>query len=134
MKARSVFQIIHELFERGRGRRHSLVVQFPTETWGTVADLEKRNWLADRLDQALRSKRNGECDGGDIGSGTINIFLTGVVDPGRACVTIVDTLRELGELSGAIVALDLDPEGEKEEDPFYTVLWPKEYDGEFSAI
>jgi hypothetical protein len=47
---------------------------------------------------------------------------------------LVDTLRELEELEGAVIALSLDPDGTKEEGPYYCVLWPKDYDGDFSIL
>ena len=84
------------------------------------------------LDEALHAAGNGCCDGGDIGSGTINIYLEEVVQPERACATVVEALRNAGELEGAIVALDNDPEGEGEVEPAYRVLWPPGFTGEFS--
>lgn len=53
----------------------SLIVQFRTDGWGSEDDLTKRYHLEDLLDARLQADNNGICDGGDIGSGTINIFL-----------------------------------------------------------
>lgn len=56
-----------------------LVVQFSIRGHGTVDDLDLRHQVEDILDQALRSARLGHVDGGDIGSGTINVFA--IVEP-----------------------------------------------------
>ncbi|NLE37909.1 MAG: hypothetical protein GX621_07780, partial [Pirellulaceae bacterium] len=63
--------------------------------------------------------------GGDIGSGTINAF-SFVVDPYPAKSTIVAALKEHNLLDGAIIAI------EHEDD--YEVLWPEDFEGEFSIL
>jgi hypothetical protein len=113
---------------------HSLIVQYRVSGWGSPTDLEKRHRLSDLLDDCLEEAENGCCDGGDIGSGSINIFLEEVIDPQRACDTIVAALQESGDLEGAVIALNLDPDGTNEEGPYHSILWPQDYHGDFSIL
>lgn len=113
---------------------HSLIVQYEVDGFGTDADLERRCRLQDLLDRALRRTLNGMCDGGDLGGGTMNIFLEQVVDPQRACGTVVETLRKASELEGAVIALDLNLPDNSEEGVPFVVLWPDGYTGEFDIL
>jgi hypothetical protein len=105
----------------------SIVVQYSTETWGSVADLDNRHQVEDVLNECLGWTGNGHCDGGDIGSGQMNAF-SFVVDPKLAGETIVKALKKAKLLDGAIVAYHLPDEEE------YTVVWPKRFRGEFSIL
>ena len=51
-----------------------LIVQFATDGWGGPKDLEFRGQVEELLNETLGWTGNGHCDGGDIGSGTINTF------------------------------------------------------------
>ncbi|MBV9850881.1 MAG: hypothetical protein JO250_14510 [Armatimonadetes bacterium] len=116
---------------------HSLVVQFRTEGWGSVDDLDRRHRLEDVLDARLRADGNGECDGGDIGSGTVNIYLEGVIESIRAVEGVVAVLREVQALDGAVIAQAryLETEEPEEKDlEGYTVLWPPGYKAEFDIM
>ncbi len=99
-----------------------IVVQYRTAGWGNASDLEKRYQVESIINDCLGLTGNGDCDGGDIGSGTINAF-SYVVDPVLAMHTIVDSLRTAGLLQGAIIAV--------EHEDCYTVLWPYDYLKEF---
>ncbi|MGM0885286.1 MAG: hypothetical protein ACQEXQ_30120 [Bacillota bacterium] len=66
-------------------------------------DLEKRYEIEDLLNNSLGWTGNGNCDGGDYGSGTMNIFCF-VVKQDEAIHTIVNTLNEHNYLSGATIA------------------------------
>jgi len=112
----------------------SLIVQYRVSGWGSTADLEKRHRLEGVLGKRLEETDNGYCDGGDIGSGSINIYLEEVIDPQRACDSLVAVLQESGDLERAVIALNLDPNGTREEGPCYQVLWPKDYSGDFSIL
>ena len=101
----------------------SLIVQYRTEGWGSSQDLDKRYAVEHQLNECLGWTGNGHCDGGDIGSGTINVF-SFVIDPYLARDAVVEALRKAKLLSGAIIALD-------GEDGF-EVLWPEDFDGEFA--
>ena len=105
----------------------TVIVQYRTETWGDEEDLEKRHRVEDILNECLGWTGNGHCDGGDIGSGSINAF-SYVVDPMKAGETIISALRKHQLLKGAIVAYHL-PDQED-----HTVIWPKDFLGEFSII
>lgn len=108
-------------------KNHSqVVVQFKTkDAWGDTADLEKRERVEGLLNECLGWTGNGHCDGGDIGSGTINAY-SFVIDPFIARDAIVDALKKNNLIAGAIIATGRE-EG-------YEVIWPDNYVGEFSII
>ena len=64
-----------------------IVVQFAVEGWGAPKDIDFREAVHHELSEALGWTGNGHCDGGDIGSGTINLFLF-AVDADLATTTI----------------------------------------------
>jgi hypothetical protein len=102
----------------------SLLVQYKIQGWGSEDDLLKREKVEGILNETLGWTGNGVCDGGDIGSGTINIFCY-VVEPNLAIDPIIGALRQERLSEGAIIAM----RGPDEED--YRVLWPENFDGEF---
>jgi len=99
-----------------------LIVQYRLAGWGGVDDLQKRERVEDALNDCLGWTGNGYCDGGDIGSGTINAF-SFVIDPILATHSIVTALRACNLLDGAIIAV--------ETEQGFNVLWPADFDGEF---
>jgi hypothetical protein len=52
----------------------TLVVEYALDGWGDDSDVEKRHALEDALDQVLRQAGLGLCDGGEIGSGSMQVF------------------------------------------------------------
>ena len=100
----------------------TVIVQYRTETWGDLDDLEKRHGLEDLLNNQLSWVGLGHCDGGDIGSGTINVCCL-VVDARIAGPVMVRILEEAGQLEGAVIAREL-------EDGF-EVLHPSDFEGDF---
>jgi hypothetical protein len=109
--------------EAERPKYKTLIVQYCTEGWGSPEDLERCHRGENILDEQLRQTDNGYCDGNDIGSGTVNIFLH-VLDPYRAMETITETLGKARMLDEATIALEIE-EG-------FQVLWPQDFVGEFS--
>ena len=105
----------------------TIVVQYRTETWGDVNDLDKRHRVEGILNECLGWTGNGHCDGGDIGSGSINAF-SFAVDPTLAGEAIVEALRREKLLDGAVIAYALPGEDD------HTVVWPKNFRGEFSIL
>jgi hypothetical protein len=103
-----------------------IVIQYGVKGWGSARDLAKRDKVERIVSRLLALTGNGHCDGGDIGSGTINAFFM-VIDPEAACQSITDTLAPKRLLSGALIAVQCD------EDEF-EVLWPEGYEGEFSPF
>ena len=57
----------------------TLLVEYAVEGMGTEDDIEKRHALQDQLDESLGWTGLGHCDGGSIGSGTM-----------EACCYVVD--------------------------------------------
>src|ERR1041385_498385 len=106
-----------------------IVVQFPIAGFGGPPDLSKRHQIEDLLGQALESAGIGFCDGGDIGSGTMNIFLF-THDRRSAEQLIIRTLRNQKMLDDAVIAVRANPE----EDQPYEVVWTENFDGEFNIL
>jgi hypothetical protein len=133
-KGQTAKAVIEEASRQPRAERYAeidtdehsqVVVQYRTAGWGSVADLEKRHKIEELLDECLAWTCNGFCDGGDIGSGSINIFCL-VVDPAAAKDTLVSTLKKNRLVKGAVIAVR---EGE-----LYRVLWPDDFEGTFSVL
>lgn len=80
-----------------------LVVQKALATWGTVDDLDTRTQIEAIANEWLGWTGNGRCDGGDIGSGTINVFCF-VIDPVCATKTLVTELRKAKLLADVTIA------------------------------
>jgi len=102
---------------------HEIIVQYRLDSWGSTQDLELRHRVEDLLDECLGWTGNGHCDGGDIGSGTINIFAF-AVDREKACEEIISSLRRKHLLEGATIAV-------RNLDESYDVVWPENPEGEF---
>lgn len=70
------------------------IVQYTYEEDSEQAELiEKRDYIESLFNNCLGWTGNGHCDGGDIGSGTMNIFCY-VVDKNIAIHTILEVLEE----------------------------------------
>ncbi len=94
-----------------------LVVQYSYEEKDMEAVLEKRHHVEDLMNECLGWTGNGFCDGGDIGSGTANIF-NYVVDIEKAVTTIIEELKSNDLLEGLKIGYS-NPEEE------YIALYPK---------
>ena len=71
---------------------HILIVEYRVEGMGTLKDLEKRHSLEDYLNDKLGWNGLGHCDGGSIGSGTMEVALV-VVEPEIATQAVGDLLK-----------------------------------------
>ena len=100
----------------------SLIIQYKLEGWGAADDLDRRHDQEELMNECLGRTGLGNCDGGDIGSGTFNIFCF-VIDPRVAVQVIVDCLRDNEALAGATIAVERDDDCE--------VLYPEDHVGEF---
>ena len=72
-----------------------LIVEYAVQGMGTAADLEKRHRLEDHLNELLGWTGLGNCDGGTIGSGTMEICCY-VVDFDRSKAIIEENLKGTG--------------------------------------
>src|SRR4051794_38654229 len=81
----------------------TVIVPFAVEGFGTDDEFDRRCRIQELLDEALRKTGNGLCDGGDSGSGSMNVFPQ-VQDVLRGVCTVLDTLRGADLLGGVIVA------------------------------
>jgi hypothetical protein len=107
-----------------------LVVQFSIRGHGTVEDLDLRHHVEDILDQALRSARLGHIDGGDIGSGTINVFAIVETSASEQAWAVIRTeLARRNLLERAIVARDARGD---DGDEWPAVIWPEDHERRFS--
>jgi len=91
-------------------------------------DLDHRNDLIKNLNNMLGWIGAGHVDGGDIGSGTINIFAF-IVATNQTTPAVFKWLKESGELSKSVVALDNPDESEPT-----TVIWPEDFEGQFNIL
>jgi hypothetical protein len=89
-----------------------LTIQYPIEGMGTVIDVDKRHEIEHLVDSCLGSTGLGHCDGGDIGSGTMNVFCF-VVNAERVLQIIVEELKKNGLLQGAKIILRSDEDEDK---------------------
>jgi hypothetical protein len=101
------------------------VVQYQIDGHGSEDDLEKRYAVEDILNESLGWTGNGNCDGGQIGSGSMEIF-SYVIDPHVAYKRVIGDFSEYGMLDGALIAY--------EEDEDYKVLYPENYSGVFKFL
>ncbi len=72
---------------------HVLLIEYAVQGMGTAADLEKRHRLQSRMDETLGWTGLGNCDGGSIGSGTMEVCCY-VVDFATAEIVIAADLRD----------------------------------------
>jgi hypothetical protein len=100
----------------------TVVVQYRLDQWGSARDLDKRDRVEEVLAECLNWTCNGFCDGGDIGSGEMNLFCL-VLDPDAAGNTLVSALKKNRLLKGAVIA--------KRQRERYRVLWPEDFQGQF---
>jgi hypothetical protein len=71
----------------------TLVVEYALDGWGNDADIEKRHALEDALDQVLKDSNLGLCDGGEIGSGSMEVFCP-VFDYAKAKAAVAPVLAQ----------------------------------------
>jgi hypothetical protein len=69
-----------------------LLIEYPVEGMGTEKDLDKRHALEDRMNETLGWTGLGHCDGGSIGSGTMEVYCL-VVDFETAKRVIEEDLK-----------------------------------------
>lgn len=108
----------HDYTEVQNEALFAVAIQYQLNNWGSSADLEKRHKIEELLDDRLGWTGLGHCTGGEIGSGSMDIFC-GVVDPFVALEAILATLRQNDFLEGAVVAVKIDDD--------FKVLWPETF-------
>lgn len=102
-----------------------VVIQHRIEGHGTMQDYDRRVKIEALLEEFLSEADLGYLDGGDIGSGTANIFC--FLKPGKKSTeAVIQTLRKNGYLEGAMIQETV--KGEEK------VVWPPDYTGVFSVI
>lgn len=97
---------------------HELVIQYSYEEDQIEEALERRHAMEELMNECLGWTGNGHCDGGDIGSGTTNIF-TYVVHVERAVKSILEELQENDLIEGVKLAY-----GNRDNEE-YEALYPK---------
>lgn len=101
-----------------------IIIQADTLYWGAVSDLDKLALVEDMINSALTSGGNGKCTGSDIGS-KVSFFAV-VFDAPTATKTILKALIDNGIDLPVVIAI------EKGND--VKVIWPENFQGEFSLI
>ncbi|HTR23325.1 MAG TPA: hypothetical protein VMI10_05030 [Terriglobales bacterium] len=104
---------------------NSVVIQYKIQGRGTVNDHDRRVQVEERMNECLGWTGLGHCDGGDMGSGQMNVFCY-VVDAAIAEKVIVSDLDEHGLLDGAVIAERVGDEAK--------VLWPHDFAGTFAIL
>ncbi len=105
-----------------------VVIQYRIDGMGSKQDLDKEHVIEGFMNECLGWAGLGNCDGHDIGSGTLNIFCD-VVDGPASEQIVIDCLRNNAQLDGAVIA-----RRERVGDESYIVFWPKDFDCEFDLI
>ncbi len=68
--ARAIERGYHEIAEEDHA---TLIIEYELATWGDSEDLTKRHVLENRMKETLGWTGLGDCDGGSIGSGTMEV-------------------------------------------------------------
>ncbi|WP_238239674.1 DUF2716 domain-containing protein [Exiguobacterium acetylicum] len=116
-----ILQLVEELERQGYRELNEtdytgLVVQFSYEKGQEEAALERRHMMEEVINDSLLHMGNGYCEGGDIGSGTTNIFYY-VLDVEAAVALIFEEMKARDVQDEPKIAVQ---EGE-----VYTVLYPE---------
>lgn len=90
-------------------RQRRLMIEYPVDGMGTPEDVARRHRLEDRMNETLGWTGLGHCDGGSIGSGTMEVCCF-VVDFELARQVVVADL-EGSEFSDHIRIYDEDHDG-----------------------
>ncbi len=101
--------------EVAREALFTLSIWYRLAGWGSSEDLDKRHHVEELMDECLGWTGLGHCDGGDIGSGDMNVCCL-VVDPLVALDPILECLQQHDCLEGATIAI--------EAEDGLQVLWP----------
>lgn len=94
-----------------------VVLQYPYEEQHIEKALEKRQQVEDLMNECLGWTGNGSSDGGDIGSGTTNVF-NYVIDVEKALKTILEELTEHNLVANVKIAFS-------DENEEYVALYPE---------
>jgi hypothetical protein len=101
-----------------------LIVQYKIGA-GSVVDFDKRVRVEDLMIECLGRTGLGVCDGGDMGSGSMNVFCF-VTDLKEALPVVVEALKANGLLNGAVIAGSIDDSEE--------ILWPEGFEGRLEPL
>jgi len=101
--------------EIAREALYTLSIRYRLAGWGSPEDLDKRHHIEELMDECLGWTGLGHCDGGDLGSGDMNVCCL-VVDPFVALDPVMGSLRQNNYLEGATISVET--EGDD------LILWP----------
>ena len=112
-------------------RWERMILQFPTgDEWGGTDDLDFRNEMWEYLDKYLFWTGNGSINGGDLGSGTANLFFD-AISADIAIDTIVQALNEKKIVRPFIIAVERNQAEKEDSSTGVEVLYPKGYQNSF---
>lgn len=83
-------------------QKHDLSIHMPIDGFGDMDDLDWRHNLENAIDELLARTNNGECDGGETGSGSMNIGVF-VYDFDTALEQIIPLLKQFGTPPGTTI-------------------------------
>ena len=88
---KEIDEIVHHGF-RPAEHEHALLIEYSIDGMGTAQDADKQHRLEDRMNNTLGWNGLGHCDGGSIGSGTMEVC-NFVVDYNLAKAVIESDLK-----------------------------------------
>jgi hypothetical protein len=115
------------VYEEPDDLTEQLIVQLPMGL--ADDDLELRNRLGDAIEEALTELKLGEFDGGDIGSGTMNLFAYATPEQWpQAFETVRSIVDDYDLLEVALIARC----DTTDEDADVVIVWPENSEREFN--
>ena len=109
---------------------HHMTVQIPiTGKWGTDEELDLRHRLEEEFQDELGEL--GSVDGGDIGSGNMNVFIYGIADFAPALDRVKAVLTRHHVLDRAVIQRSAYRNEEDDEPEEQMVVWPENFTGTF---
>jgi hypothetical protein len=105
-----------------------MILQFQTnDGWGNLEDLNFRNQIWDNLNEQFFWSGNGEVSGGDIGSGTVNLFFRTVSSD--LAVKTIDALVQAKQIQRPYLIAMV---GDDNARTAVNVIYPEDYSGMFN--
>jgi hypothetical protein len=109
---------------------HDMIVQLPiTGHWGTDEEMDLRHQLEEEFQQELGGL--GSVDGGDIGSGNMNVFIYRIPEFPPALERVKAVLTRHALLDKAVIERSTFQNEGDDEPSEEVVVWPENYTGVF---
>lgn len=111
-----------------REPQERMILQFlTTDEWGAIDDLTFRHEMEDHVDKYLYWSGNGSVSGGDIGSGTMNIFFKVISQEAAVGIVLAALAKKEIDKNFLIVHEERNSEG----NATFKILYPANFEGTF---